>query len=242
MLIITAASRPTFDRSEPGPVPDAPSTGCSRVASRSVSAVSSDGPSNASGVASAAYIRASERAVNTPLAAGISASWIRSVWPTSRMSSTTSAEYNGAYRSKRDRRRSNCNSRADAFGSTSSVAMRVRTSGGAPMYIWPSRPSGSTISRWSAWLTVRPVTRRISSPTSQPYVSAWYPERVPTSQAGPAAASNRVISSQSSSVSVDSASARTSWSAAWWVSRCRNVIASLPPAANSGQYLATGAS
>jgi hypothetical protein len=172
MLIITAASRPTFDRSEPTPVPAAPSTGCSRVASRSVSAVSSGGPSNASGVASAAYIRASERAVNTPFAAGISASWIRSVWPTSKMSSTTSAEYNGAYRSKRESRRSRCSNRTDAFGSTSSVEMRLRTSGGAPMYIWPSRPSGSTISRWSAWFTVRPVTRRINSPTSQPYVSA----------------------------------------------------------------------
>ena len=48
-----------------------------------------------SGVASEAYIRARERAVNTPLAAGNSLSWMRSLSAMSRKSSTTSASTNG---------------------------------------------------------------------------------------------------------------------------------------------------
>ena len=87
-----------------------------------------------------------------------------SVVATSTRSSTTSAEYSGSKRSNRETYSVVLNKRSSDFGSTSCSAMSLRTAGGAPMYICPT-PSGSTISCWSASLTVRPVTRRITSPT-----------------------------------------------------------------------------
>lgn len=42
-----------------------------------------------------------------------------------------------------------------------------------------------------------PVMRRITSPTRNPYVIAWYPDRVPGSHQGSVAARRAQVSSQS---------------------------------------------
>ncbi len=117
-----------------------------------------------------------------------------------------------------------------------SGATRDSISSGKP--IQKSMPSGSAISRRRNPPAVVPVMRRMTSPTSQPYVRMWYPCFVPGSQIGSWRASCVTIGSHASTSSrVNTPS--TSGKPAWWLMTCRTVIASLPAAANSGQYVAT---
>lgn len=115
------------------------------------------------------------------------------------------------------------------------------TESGTPM--WNSMPSGAATSSAKNRPSVRRPgsTRRMSSPSYQPREMAWYPCRVPGAQAGRCAA--RAAATTSRSARSPTLSGRSiAGSPAWWASSCRTVTASLPAAANSGQYRATGAS
>ena len=109
---------------------------------------------------------------------------------------------------------------------------RPRSAAGSP--IQKSSPAGAAISSAKNVPTLRPDTRLITSPTSQPNVRPWYPCAVPGSQTGRCAASAAAIGSQASR----SASGR-GLSMAGSPARCdssqRTGISAFPWAANSGQ-------
>ena len=85
-----------------------------------------------------------------------------------------------------------------------------------------------------------PVMRRTTSPIRYPWVRAWYPEAVPGSHHGSCAAKADVQNSQSASRSGAIGTSQPDRPAVWPI-RCRTSTRSLPPWANSGQYVATGA-
>ena len=142
------------------------------VARRSVSAERNRSPSSTPPPASAAYMRASDRAVKQPLTAGIGLS-STSLDANSRSEPGTMnvsiAGRNHAVRAARTAKRS---MRSASPNRTMSSARRSRWSGGAPIDM-PSSSSGFTISVSTASCTVIPVTRRITSPTRKPYVIPW---------------------------------------------------------------------
>src|SRR3954447_17190250 len=104
--------------------------------------------------------------------------------------------------------------------------------------MWKSAPSGPATSSAKNSPTLRPVIRRTTSPTRNPWVTEWYPAAVPGSHCGACAARRAVADRQSYSSSIGpSQSGRPAVCA----SRCRTSTPSLPATANSGQYRPTGA-
>ena len=63
--------------------------------------------------------------------------------------------------------------------------------------MWKSAPSGPATSSAKNPPTLRPVIRRTTSPTRNPWVSEWYPAAVPGSHCGACAASRAVAAGQS---------------------------------------------
>ncbi len=80
-------------------------------------------------------------------------------------------------------------------GSGATVATRASSCAGSPTM--KSMPSGSAISLVMNEPGLWPLTRRMTSPTSQPKVNAWYSWREPGGQAGVVAASVDTMCSQS---------------------------------------------
>ena len=118
-------------------------------------------------------------------------------------------------------------------GSSMTIRLtRPRSAAGSP--IQKSSPAGAAISSAKNVPTLRPDTRLITSPTSQPNVRPWYPCAVPGSHTGRCAASAATIGSQASR----SASGR-GWSMTGSPARCdssqRTGMSAFPSAANSGQ-------
>jgi hypothetical protein len=74
-------------------------------------------------------------------------------------------------RSKRERLRSSLRSRAESFGSTRRSAIRPRSGRGSDVHAVEAERLDDLAS--DGFVHRQPVTRRITSPTSHPYVSAW---------------------------------------------------------------------
>src|SRR4051794_29328526 len=104
--------------------------------------------------------------------------------------------------------------------------------------MWKSAPSGPATSSAKNSPTLRPVIRRTTSPTRDPWVTEWYPAADPGSHCGACAARRAVADRQSYSSSIGpSQSGRPAVCA----SRCRTRTPSLPATVNSGEYRPTGA-
>ena len=110
---------------------------------------------------------------------------------------------------------------------------------GSPMS--NSSPSGWATSSRKKVPSERPETRRTNSPTVQPNVIMWYPLRVPGSHHGCWRARRSHMCSQSY-MAPGSSSPDRAGTPAEWSSIIETTTPSLPFVANSGQYVATGAS
>ena len=117
----------------------------------------------------------------------------------------------------------------------------TRGSTSSPNPSWKSTPSGPEISSRMSWPTVFPVTRRITSPTRKPERHRVVGEggtRFPKRFLIPEEANHRVP--------IQESSGRLQFVQCGQSRKMREQVAngslSLPAAANSGQYRATGAS
>ena len=97
-----------------------------------------------------------------------------------------------------------------------------------------SSPAGPAISSARNLPTLRPLTRLMTSPTSQPNVRPWYPCAAPGTHTGRWPASAAAIGSQASR-SASGIGWSMTGSPARWDSSQRTGISAFPAAANSGQ-------
>ncbi len=116
---------------------------------------------------------------------------------------------------------------------------RASSDDGRPMK--KSACSGPAISSAKNVPRERPVIRRMTSPTRWPWLSAWYPDALPGSHHGAWAARIAAERSWSYRSSCTTGCAQPLTPEVCDI-RCLTSTPSLPLAANSGQYVATGAS
>ncbi len=128
-----------------------------------------------------------------------------------------------------------------ASGGARTGAKRSSSPAPAGMVRWKSAPSGFAMCSAKKVARDWPVILLTTSPTRNPWVTEWYPASVPGSQRG-ACRARRVVAPRQSYRSATATGGSNSGRPAVCDSRCRTSTRSLPAAANSGQYLATGAS